>query len=91
MGLAILLGCVPVKGGSAYKAPAFRGLSSTCFRRKKAKWCPKPKNRSGHGCLVFVFPTVRGTGWGWTGTCSRLRWDSGYLETNQEDTSLRAC
>lgn len=43
MGLAILLGCVPVKGGSAYKAPAFRGLSSTCFRRKEGKMVPKAK------------------------------------------------
>lgn len=49
MGLAMVLGCTPVRGGSAYKAPAFRGLS-VCFGRKKAKWCSKPKSYLENGC-----------------------------------------
>jgi len=57
----MLLGCIPVRGGSAWKAPAFRGLSSIYFRRKKAKWFSKPKSCLGNGCLVFTFPVVRGT------------------------------
>lgn len=82
MGLAILLGCVPVRG--------FKDLS-VCFRRKKAKWCSKPKSCLENDSSLFIFPVVRGTGWGWTGTCSRLQWDSGRLEINQENTSLHAC
>ena len=88
MGLASLLGCIPVRGGSACKAPAFKGLSSVCCRRKKAKWCSKPKTYLENGCLVFTFLGVRRTDWGWAGTCSRLQWDSGHLEINQEETFL---